>query len=341
MRNGTSSVYLSLVYFRFVVGSHHSRIIYRLPHELAVKFEHQERSLKYVNGEGIPSQINEVLQHATALFLDCHLTLTKLSEFGFGNMKKLEFCVLGEYNKIEIIVDGAEDCKQGEDDGDVYGENILGSLQFLRLHYMKNLVSIWKRPVWKGCLCSLKSLALHECPQLTAIFTLGLLENLNSLEELVAEWCPEINSIVTHEDPAEHRPFPLRTYLPNLRKISLHYMPKLADWWRSLKWSSYFGFAQQHNVFVPIKRDADLMTQLEEIENQLLAQRQERKSSGDFMEAPAFEATTASKEKQLGTAGAAVYEGKRSLLTSISSKIAYMKDLKASNEKLTWEAMEL
>lgn len=42
-----------------------------------------------------------------------------------------------------------------------------------------------------------------------------------------------------------------------------------------------------------------------------------------------------------GTAGAAVYEGKRSLLTSISSKIAYMKDLKASNEKLTWEAMEL
>ena len=52
-----------------------------------------------------------------------------------------------------------------------------------------------------------------------------------------------------------------------------------ADWWRSLKWSSYFGFAQQHNVFVPIKRDADLMTQLEEIENQLLAQRQERKSS--------------------------------------------------------------
>ena len=226
MRNGTSSVSLSLVHFRFVVGSHHSPIIYRLPHELAVKFELQERSLKYVNVEGIPSQINEVLQHATALFLDCHLTLTKLSEFGFGNMKKLEFCVLGEYNKIEIIVDGAKECKQGEDDGDVYGENILGSLQFLRLHYMKNLVSMWKGPVWKGCLSNLKSLALHECPQPTAIFTLGLLENLNSLEELVAEWCPEINSIVTHEDPAEHRPFPLRTYLPNLRKISLHYMPK-------------------------------------------------------------------------------------------------------------------
>ncbi|RVW44410.1 Disease resistance protein [Vitis vinifera] len=295
MRNGTSSVYTSLVHFRFIVGSHHSRIISRLPNELAIKFELHTRSLKYVNGEGIPSQIKEVLQHCTALFLDHHLTLTKLSEFGIGNMKKLEFCVLGKCNKIETIVDEAENCKQREDDGDVYGENILGSLQFLRLHYMKNL--------------------------LTTIFTLGLLENLNSLEELVAEWCLEINSMVTLEDPAEHRPFPLRTYLPNLRKISLHYMPKLvnissglriapklewmsfynyprletlsdmevccnsikliigdADWWSTLK-SSYFGLAQWHNVFVPIKSDADLTTQLEEIENQLLAERQERKPS--------------------------------------------------------------
>eukprot|EP00261_Vitis_vinifera_P038150 XP_019079393.1 PREDICTED: disease resistance protein At4g27190 isoform X4 [Vitis vinifera] len=391
MRNGTSSVYTSLVHFRFVVGSHHSRIISRLPNELAIKFELQARSLKYVNGEGIPSQIKEVLQHCTALFLDRHLTLTKLSEFGIGNMKKLEFCVLGECYKIETIVDGAENCKQREDDGDFYGENILGSLQFLRLHYMKNLVSIWKGPVWRGCLSSLKSLTLHECPQLTTIFTLGLLENLNSLEELVAEWCPEINSIVTLEDPAEHKPFPLRTYLPNLRKISLHFMPKLvnissglpiapklewmsfyncpclgtlsdkefcsisinviigeADWWRSLEWSSFFGFAHQHNVFVPIKRDEDLTTQLEEIENQLLAQRQERKpsqqsgeterkerkpsqqsgevkrqerkpsqqsGSGGFIKAPAFEATTASKKMKLpanmreGNAKATVAKG--------------------------------
>ncbi|RVW44353.1 Disease resistance protein [Vitis vinifera] len=298
MKNGTSSVYTSLVHFRFVVGSHHSRIISRLPNELAIKFELQARSLKYVNGEGIPSQIKEVLQHCTALFLDRHLTLTKLSEFGIGNMKKLEFCVLGECYKIETIVDGAEN------------------------------LSIWKGPVWRGCLSSLKSLALHECPQLTTIFTLGLLENLNSLEELVAEWCPEINSIVTLEDPAEHRPFPLRTYLPNLRKISLHYMPKLvnissglriapklewmsfyncprletlsdmevccngikviigeADWWSTLKRSSYFGLAQWHNVFVPIKSDADLVTQIEEIENQLLAERQERKPSQQSGEA--------------------------------------------------------
>ncbi|KAL6329231.1 hypothetical protein AAG906_014841 [Vitis piasezkii] len=358
MRNGTSLVYTSLVHFRFVVGSHHSRIISRLPNELAIKFELHGRSLKYVNGEGIPSQIKEVLQHCTALFLDRHLTLTKLSEFGIGNMKKLEFCVLGECYKIETIVGEAENCNQREDDGDVYGENILGSLQFLRLHYMKNLVSIWKGPVWRGCLSSLKSLALHECPQLTTIFTLGLLENLNSLEELVAEWCPEINSIWF-------------TISPKLEWMSFYNCPRLetlsdmevccnsikviigeADWWSTLK-NSYFGLAQWHNVFVPIKSDEDLATQLEEIENQLLAERHERKpsrqsGSGDFT-APAFEATTASKEKQLRmalevaaveTIVTEVYRDGQGLLIWSGRKFGYRKNLKGNHEDLMQKARE-
>ena len=61
--------------------------------------------------------------------------------------------------------------------------------------------------------------------------------------------------------------------------ISINVIIGEADWWSTLKRSSYFGLAQWHNVFVPIKRDEDLTTQLEEIENQLLAQRQERKPS--------------------------------------------------------------
>ncbi|KAL6311910.1 hypothetical protein AAG906_025840 [Vitis piasezkii] len=286
---------LKYICHKFIVGSHHSRTISRLPNELAIKFELHTRSLKYVNGEGIPSQIKEVLQHCTALFLDRHLTLTKLSEFGIGNMKKLEFCVLG---------------------------NVIG----LKLLWMKQKIVNNEK---------MMEMFMEKIYLVDYHFTLGLLENLNSLEEFVAEWCPEINSIT----------IPLRTYLPNLRKISLHYMPKLinissglriapklewmsfyncprletlsdmevccnsikviigeADWWSTLK-GSYFGLAQWHNVFVPIKSDEDLATQLEEIENQLLAERQERKpsqqsGSGDFT-APAFEATTASKEKQL------------------------------------------
>ena len=175
----------------------------------------------------------------------------------------------------------------------------------------------------RGCLSNLKSLELHACPYLTTIFTLDLLENLNILEELVVERCPEIISIVTHEVPVEHRRFTLVTYLPKLKKLSLHYMPKLVsissglciaptlewmsfyncpslqtlsdmevssnnlkviigqpDWWRALKWStSAFGYVLPCNldsIFVPVKQDIDLMTQLAEIGIQLLAPKQER-----------------------------------------------------------------
>ena len=279
-----------------------------------------------MNGEGVPVEIKEVLRHATALVLDRHLTLTNLSEFGIGNIKNLEFCVLGECSQIESIVDGAEIYTQGDEGGDVCAEIILGSLQYLRLHYMKNLRSIWKGPIQRGCLSNLKSLELHECPYLTTIFTLDLLENLNILEELVVEHCPEIISIVTHEVPVEHRWFSLVTYLPKLKKLSLHYMPKLvsissglciaptlewmsfyncpslqtlsdmevssnnlkviigqADWWSALKWStSAFGYVLPCNldsIFVPVKQDIDLMTQLAEIGIQLLAPKQEREPS--------------------------------------------------------------
>ena len=221
MGNGTSSINLALLNFRFIVGSHSKRFISRLPHEIAVKFEQQERCLKYVNGEGVPVEIKEVLRHATALVLDRHLTLTNLSEFVIGNIKNLEFCVLGECSQIESIVDGAEIYTQGDEGGDVCAEIILGSLQYLRLHYMKNLHSIWKGPIQRGYLSNLKSLELHACPYLTTIFTLDLLENLNILEELVVERCPEIISIVTHEVPVEHRWFSLVTYLPKLKKLSL------------------------------------------------------------------------------------------------------------------------
>ena len=279
-----------------------------------------------MNGEGIPVEIKEVLRHATALLLDRQSTLTKLSEFGIGNIKNLEFCVLGECSERESIVDGTEIYTQGDERGDVCAEIILGSLQYLRLHFMKNLRSIWKGPIQRGCLSKLKSLELHACPYLTTIFTLDLLQNLKILEELVVERCPKINSMVTHEVPVGHRWFRPLTCLPKLKKLSLHYMPKLvsissgvciaptlewmsfyncpslqtlsdmevssnklkviigqADWWRALKWTtSAFGNVLPctlDSIFVPIKQDIDLMTQLAEIGIQLLAPKQKRKPS--------------------------------------------------------------
>ena len=236
MRNGVW--FLSLSRFNFVVGGHLRRIISRLPLEPMLKFQQKRRCLKYVNGEDIPVQIKKVVQHATALFLDRHLTITKLSELGIENMKKLEVCILAECKEIQTIVDEAEINKQGF---------VLGSLQYLSIHYMKNMKSIWKGPVQKGCLSRLKSLALNTCPELTTIFTLDLLGNLNILEELLIENCPQINSVVTHELAAKEIQLCSVKHLPKLRKLSLHYMQNLVTISCGLciapkvEWMSFYG----------------------------------------------------------------------------------------------------
>ncbi|KAJ9687692.1 hypothetical protein PVL29_016253 [Vitis rotundifolia] len=247
IRDGTSSsTYLSLVQFRFIVGSYLKRIISRSPHEAAAKFEQQGRHLKYVNGENVPDDFKNALQHATALFVDRHSTVTSLSQFGIENMKKLEFCVLGECNEIQTVIDGAEICNRG-DNKDVNGESVLGSLWYLCIYYMKSLSSILKGPILTDCLSSLKSLALHTCPQLVTIFNLDLLQNLNTLEELVVEDCPEIISLVNR---GAHENLPsanFKWYLPRLKRISLHYMPKLvsiSSGFRiapKLEWMSFYG----------------------------------------------------------------------------------------------------
>ena len=264
-----------------------------------------------MNGKGVQIEIKQALQHVTTLFLDRHLTLTSLSKFGIGNMENLKFCLLGECNEIQTIVDAGNG-----------GDVLLGSLKYLNLHYMKNLRSIWKGPLCQGSLFSLKSLVLYTCPQLTTIFTFNLLKNLLNLEELVVEDCPEINSLVTHDVPAEDLPRWIY-YLPNLKKISLHYLPKLIsissgvpiapmlewlsvydcpsfitlglhrgirnlkviigerDWWNALQWkkSEQLWLSNRPSIFVPIERDKDLTTQLAEINYQLPARMQRREPS--------------------------------------------------------------
>ncbi|KAL6328815.1 hypothetical protein AAG906_003832 [Vitis piasezkii] len=237
---------LSLVHYRFTIGSYMKRIISRLPIEVSVKFEEEERCLKYVNGEGVPTEVKELLQHTTAL-----------------------------------------------------------------------------EPLGWNSLSNLKVLALYSCPQLTTILTIRVLKNVYNLEELLVEDCPEINSILTHEVAAEDLPL-LMGCLPNLKKISLHYMPKLvtifggiliapslewlslydcpnlkslsheevgsnnlkviigeADWWSTLRWekSECFQPSKLDSIFFPIERDTDFTTRLAEINDQLPALMQETKLS--------------------------------------------------------------
>ncbi|KAK2632208.1 hypothetical protein EUGRSUZ_L01864 [Eucalyptus grandis] len=203
---GTSEVSSSLSHFKFIVGDDDERIIIHLPKDLEFELERWDRSLKYVNGMGVPIDIKKLLQHTTAFFLDRHLDVTKLSDFGIENMKQLKCCIIGE--------------------------RFLRSLEYLYIRCMKSLRCIYNGPLHRGCLSHLKSLSLVKCHQLTVIFTPGLLDNLESLEELEVLDCPLVLSLVRCEDTSIYENIDTSIYestyfLPKLKKISLVSLPEL------------------------------------------------------------------------------------------------------------------
>ncbi|KAI8028294.1 Disease resistance protein [Camellia lanceoleosa] len=220
--NNKQVMYPDLSQFGFTVGHHPWRIIFRLPHEveeLFKKWEKSKKCLKYINGEGKPIGITESLQHASVFFLDRHYTAKTLSEFGNENMVQLKFCLLVECNEFQTIIDGDSEYRWGVDNKPVFGQ-----LQYLGIHYMKNLRSIWKGQIDKGCLSNLRYLALHTCPNLITIFTPNLLGNLVKLEELVVEDCFKVRSLVSQE----LSDFKSSGYvLQNLKKMSLLDLPEL------------------------------------------------------------------------------------------------------------------
>nr|XP_023870479.1 uncharacterized protein LOC111983057 isoform X2 [Quercus suber] len=252
---------LTLSYFRFTIGRHVKRIMSRVPCDVEFELERWGKCLKYINGVGVPGDIKKVLQHAVAFFLDRHATVKKLSDFGLRNMKQLKCCVMGECNEVQVIVDEEDDARKIVSDS--YGTEriVLGSLEYLYIYYMKNLRSIWEGSVQKNSLFLLKSLTLRTCPQLTTIFTQGLLDNLCNLEELKVEDCPSIKSIVSCEISAEHK---TSYFLPNLKKISLHYMPGLVSISSGLhiapklEWLSFYNCPDLKNPLIDEISSQDL-----------------------------------------------------------------------------------
>ncbi|KAK6271254.1 hypothetical protein POUND7_008352 [Theobroma cacao] len=213
-----SLIYPSLTRFRFILGYDKRRIISRVPHEAEAEFRKWDRCLKFVNGENIPIQIRQVLKISASFFLDRHANAMNLSEFGNENLKMLKCCLLAECNEMETIIDGSE-----LDPGSA--ENVLESLQYLSLYYMKNLRSIWKGPLRYGCMSKLKFLALHTCPKLRNIFSHTLLQSFVSLEEFILEDCPKVASLVSHESVK-----PISdTCLPTLKRLFLLYLPELVS----------------------------------------------------------------------------------------------------------------
>ncbi|PKI74914.1 hypothetical protein CRG98_004686 [Punica granatum] len=213
--------------FRFTVGRHANRIMSRFPQDLQYELERWDRCLKYVNGVGAPTDIKKALHHSTAFFLDRHATVTKLSEFGIENMQQLKCCIIGECNEIRYLLDGF-DFSEEESNSEIVSEysfagHILGSLEFLYIYYMKSLRGTFTGP-YRKCFCNLKCLTLQTCPQLAIIFTPELLGDLSNLEELTVEDCDDVTSLVTCEDSTLYEN---SCFLPKLKKMSLHYLPRL------------------------------------------------------------------------------------------------------------------
>ena len=164
-------------------------------------------------------------------------------------MEKLKCLVMGECSEVQVIIDEADDYEE-DDSNEIVSESygtekiVLGSLEYLYVYYMKSLRSIWEGPLQPKSLVRLKSLTLCTCPQLTTIFTPGLLANLCNLEELKVDDCPSIKSIVSCEISTEYK---ISYFLPELKRISLHYMPELVSFSNGLhiapklEWLSFYA----------------------------------------------------------------------------------------------------
>ncbi|KAH7846902.1 hypothetical protein Vadar_019438 [Vaccinium darrowii] len=240
----------SLAIFRFTVGRCEEHFICRLPRDIEEEFNNKEKlekGLMYVNGDRIPNEITKVFNHVNAFFLQCHWTANSLSEFGHENLNEVKFCLVMECNEFRTIIDSEQfyqgnDCRAKSEYFQDFDEAIvLGSLERLIVRYMKNMESIWKGPLGKGSMSSLKSLALHTCPNLTTLFTIDMLSNLINLEELIVEDCPKIDSLVSLKNSGSKSGL----FLPSLKKISLLELPGLVSI------SSGLFIAQSSKSFLP------------------------------------------------------------------------------------------
>ncbi|KAF2320119.1 hypothetical protein GH714_023893 [Hevea brasiliensis] len=208
-----------LSHFKFTVGDHTNRIIRRLPHDAEIELGRYDKCLEHVNGKGAPEEIKKVLRHASAFFLDRNTTVEKFSEFEITNMTRLKCCVAGECDKLQAIINGDQMVSNASGEREVG----LQSLEYLYRYYARSLRSIWEGRLDNSSLKALKFLTLYMCPQLTTIFTPGLLANLSCLEELTVKDCSQVTRLVSgidSENEIKHINLPLK-------KISLHFLPQL------------------------------------------------------------------------------------------------------------------
>ncbi|PWA91236.1 cysteine oxygenase/2-aminoethanethiol dioxygenase [Artemisia annua] len=205
--------YEKLSNFTFTIGQH-AQLTSCLPRGLEKKFAEFEKCLKWINAEGNIYDISKIMTRAKALFLSRHWTIVNLSAF---DISKLKYFLLAECNEMETLVkidDLSEIVENNKKSG-------LESLEYLSIHYMEKLKSIWEGPIGKDSLSRLRILALHTCLELTTIFTPRIAQNLSCLAELTVEECPKVRSLIITPH-SQHGPL-----FPSLERIFLIDLPEL------------------------------------------------------------------------------------------------------------------
>ncbi|KAL8479302.1 hypothetical protein ACS0TY_026241 [Phlomoides rotata] len=201
--------------FKFVVGHNVKRIISRVPDEVESKYEALDQCLRLINASDVPEVMKGVLKSVEAFYLDHHLEIKSLSEFGVSNFDELKFCVVRECPNFQVTM-------EGQTSDDVAGA--FPNLEHFGLHYLWELERVWEDPVPPGSFQALKYLMVDTCPKLEYISSQSMLRSLCKLETFIIEDCEFLKSIVKESKSAKSD----TTLLPGLTALVLRHLPNLA-----------------------------------------------------------------------------------------------------------------
>ncbi|GMH18222.1 hypothetical protein Nepgr_020063 [Nepenthes gracilis] len=259
----------SLSVYSFIVGPDVKRIVSQVSYDVELMCSQHDRCLRYVNGENIPDAIVQVLKQSTSLYLDHHLSICYLSDFGSTNTQALKFCIVRDCPRLKAIINDTE-----------LETSVFPYLEHLGIYHLWNLNRIWVGQLPTGSFSQLRYLSLHACPQLTFLFSCSMIDVFFNLEELVVEDCPSLKDVVT-----EHEAFTGDNYsvsvkesvdnpqmvtpgvivLHKLQILKLHYLPELTGIWKgpwpSLKSISFYNCPNLKNLHM----DSFVEASIEEI----------------------------------------------------------------------------
>nr|POE97198.1 disease resistance protein [Quercus suber] len=200
--------------FKFVVGHDVKRFSYLIGDNLEFEYVQCGQCMGFVNGEMIPDAVLKILTCSTAFYLDHHIKVCSLTEFGISNLNGLRLCIVRDCPKIETLIASKNPF-----------EVVFPVLEHLSIYYLSNLGRIWEGTIPQGSFDNLRILTVHTCPRLQFVFASSMLQFFSNLEELIVEHCPAITEIIFQDHVVDSG----SGTLPRLKTLKLHYLPELVN----------------------------------------------------------------------------------------------------------------